>query len=610
MTQYQLIANSISEHSVREETVDGDRHLVVESVPFITNMELAGGYVPAAEVRDSTQGWAGVPDTVNHPRDETGEVISANSPEALDKFGVGRAENPHYDGEYVRADIRVNADRAASMGGDAADIVAAIDAGEPFDVSSQYVPKPLPAGEYDGEYRENVEGIARPDSIALLPHKTGQCSIEHGCGINPQPAGELAANVRVPMTRNAEHGEDMDSAAESQFDEGDLVRWSTSQGSPGTGRVARVVTEPGTTVSAEGADVTREATDDEAAYKLDNWNGSEFESGTVVKSGSEMMGMWENAPDEAMSANAVTVDGVPTPETHVFDNPGEAVEKAQEMGFDGASDEIIHTHEVDGETVFMPAPDHDTLVEQLREMGELDADDMSDNTLVAIGRQVVNALGLSAASSVSQNSEETTEAEPSVDGSGVETPADDPRTTHQAMDRSQLIEELVANTGLTRGSLAERCNDGLLAIHEDLVGNDSDSDTENGKIMSDNDGKIGLEDLTDDAKGALVEQATERIEASRAKEQKETLAQQIVANSAEYEDTGAVTDDYPTVEALEAKQEALSGAGGIQYSSLISRKRGNLASQTVVIPVYTTLHPLIVFVQRKSRVFLDVMVAP
>ena len=85
-----------------------------------------------------------------------------------------------------------------------------------------------------------------------------------------------------------------------EFSEGDLVRWSTSA-SPGTGRVAEVVTEPGESVSAEGADVTREATEDEAAYKLDDYVGPEagYDEGIVVKSASEILGPWDDAPEEA-----------------------------------------------------------------------------------------------------------------------------------------------------------------------------------------------------------------------------------------------------------------------------------------------------------------------
>jgi hypothetical protein len=72
--------------------------------------------------------------------------------------------------------------------------------------------------------------------------------------------------------------------------------------------VAEVVTEPGETVSADGADVTREATEEEAAYKLDNYVGPEagYDEGAVVKSASEILGPWDDAPEEAQMAGAAT----------------------------------------------------------------------------------------------------------------------------------------------------------------------------------------------------------------------------------------------------------------------------------------------------------------
>lgn len=63
------------------------------------------------------------------------------------------------------------------------------------------------------------------------------------------------------------------------------------------------------------------------------------------------------------------------PDEYVFDNPGEAVSKAEEMGVgegeDLAGDEMVHTHGEGEDTVFMPAPSHEALMEMLREMGEL-----------------------------------------------------------------------------------------------------------------------------------------------------------------------------------------------------------------------------------------------
>jgi len=463
MTTYHLVTNSVQPQQVRE-TEDA---YVIEDVPFITNMQLSGGYVPRANIEETAPRWDGVPATLQHARDGSGRPIAANrKPE----IHLGISEDPQFDGEHTRANIRVAKDRLETVDGASA-VKEKLENEEPIQVSSQYASKQLPAGEYDGEMRDNVEKIVRPDSIALLPNQQGKCSLEDGCGIKPQLVAN--ADVSIPMTQstNAKHGEEMDSAAE--FEPGDLVRWSTSE-SPGTGRVNDVVTEPGETLSAEGADVTREATEDEAAYKLDNWNGSEFETGTVVKSASEMIGAWDDAPDEAMQANAATI---------------------------------------------------------------LD--------------RVADLLGLRS------NSTETR---------GAESPVDSPETMSNTEDtnRENLINEIVANSQLTESALSERCDDGLEAIHSDVVGNaDSDPETdEEETTMEDND-KIGLDDLTDEAQDALVDQAAERIEANREADKKDELAQTIVANSAEYDDPDAVTEDYPTVPALEAKRDTVTQSGGI-----------------------------------------------
>jgi len=654
MTTYHLVTNSIDPTQVRET----DTAFVIEDVPFIRPMRLSGGYVPERSISQTINGWAGAPVTLTHPRNDRGEPVAANRQPELH---VGRGENPEYDAttETGFVDIRVEKDRLAEVdGGDT--VREKLESGEAFDVSSQYAAADLPPGEYDGQQRQNAEEIVRPDSIALLPEQRGQCSVADGCGITP----ELVANaeVSVPMTRsNAQHGEDTDMTADATFDVGDLVRWQTSA-SPGTGRVAEAVTEPGEQVSAEGADVTREATEDEAAYKLDNWNGDRFEMGTVVKSESELLGEWDNAPDAAMQAN-VTV-----PDEYRFDNPGEAVEAAQELGFEGAGDEITHTHGEGADTVFMPGPSHEALVERLREMGELSgnatameltsvmpddveftdrewdgseaiaampnpsedmaaadvldqthavvptADGARDNkanwklpfrrgpdepvntrALVAIdaalsgGRGGVDGLSDTLESEASDWVSEMLAAAPDdlfgateeqsanvlaslgrglVDALGidigttgaespVDSPAGNPPTT--TVNRQDLIDDITANSQLTEQALSARCDDGLQAIHEDIMSNDNDDTSGDGGTTDG--GDITLDDLSDDAQDALVERAAERIKANRDDEQKAELAADIVANSAEYDDTDAVQEDFPTVPALEAKRDSVTDAG-------------------------------------------------
>ena len=537
------VANSVGPQQVRET----DDAYIIEDVPIVRPMELAGGYVPEQSVRKTAGAWDGVPATLNHPRDDRGRPVAANrQPETH----LGGAEDAYYDGEHVRGNLRVEKDRLEEVGGEAADIRAALENGEPIDVSSQYAAEPLSPGEYDGEHRSNVERITRPDSVAILPNKTGVCSIEDGCGINPQLAAN--AEVTVPMTANKHGDKDMSSSAETSFEPGDLVRWSTSE-SPGTGRVNDVVVEPGETVSAEGADVTRQASEDEPAYKLDNWVGPEagFDEGVVVKSASEIIGAWGDAPEEAMSAN------VEVPEEYRLGNPGEAVEMAQEMGFgedtDLAGDDLIHTHGSGDDTVFMPGPSHEDLVEKLREMGELPEEgDMSDNAAgvraaLATLRQVV--LG--------SDDGEIPEDPQQTPAANADSDADD----DVDVDREDLINDITSNSPLTRSALEARCNDGLAAIHADVMANtdtsNDDSADNSDSTMSDNadddsTDAVGLDDLTDNARESLVDEAVERIEANREDEQKEELVSEIIANSADYD-----SDDRETL--LEAPLEVLRG---------------------------------------------------
>jgi len=543
---YTPVANSVGPQSVRET----DDAYIIEDVPIVRPMELAGGYVPEQSVRSTAAEWAGVPATLNHPRDDRGRPVAANrQPETH----LGGASETYYDGTHVRGNIRVEKGRLETVGGETADIRRALENGEPIDVSSQYAAEPLPPGTYDGDYRSNVERITRPDSIALLPNKTGVCTIEDGCGINPQLAAN--AEVRVPMTAN-KSDQGMDAAAEAQFDAGDLVRWQTSQGSPGTGRVNTVVVEPGATVSAEGADVTREATEDEPAYKLDDYVGPEagYDEGVVVKSASEIIGAWDDAPDEAMSAN------METPDEYVFDNPGEAVEKAQEMGFDGAGDELIHTRGEGDDTVFYPAPDREALVERLQEMGDGDGE-MSGNA-VRSALQTIRQAVMGADDGATPEDLHNTTAN--------DTTTDEP----SGVDREALIDDITSNSPLTEAALDARCNDGLQAIHNDVMaattddaeGEPTDDQPESDTTMSDNtdDDKIGLDDLSANARDALVDEAVERIEANREDDQKEEIATEIIANSADYDsDDREALLDTPLAVLRDLRAKATSGAAGV-----------------------------------------------
>ena len=65
------------------------------------------------------------------------------------------------------------------------------------------------------------------------------------------------------------------------YSEGDKVKWSWGNGT-GTGKVVKKYTQK-ITLKIDGSEVTRDASDDEPAYKIEQEDGDE-----VLKSGSEL----------------------------------------------------------------------------------------------------------------------------------------------------------------------------------------------------------------------------------------------------------------------------------------------------------------------------------
>lgn len=271
-TDMKLVTNSVDSGSIREVEENGDRIFVAEDVPFVRAQELAGGYVPAAHIRKSVADWD-VPLTVNHPRNDSGDIVSANT-QTGQTVTVGQTANASVDGEVVSADLRINADRAAGVGPDGAAIVDALENGDGIEVSSQYFADDLPPGVYDGEYRERVEGHLQPDSVALLPHTEGVCSLPD-CGIAPEPG--VTANADVDNKHLS-----VTAAPDDNRDEAGLVRRglaylgaAVSENEPATGEAA----EPATANCECGCHESNESTADERAESRDGDSDSDNPTG-------------------------------------------------------------------------------------------------------------------------------------------------------------------------------------------------------------------------------------------------------------------------------------------------------------------------------------------
>jgi hypothetical protein len=539
MPEFHLVTNSVTPSQVRE---TGDAY-VIRDVPFVRPMDLAGGYVPRESIRETVDAWAGVPVTLNHPRNARGQPVAANrQPETH----LGVVERPRFDadGDVARADVRIRKARLDAVDG-AERVREALDSETPLDVSSQYAARDLPPGEYDGAMRENVEAIARPDSLAVLPDKEGRCSLADGCGIDPQLAANAA--LSIPMTRaNAEHGgEDMDSDGGTADGAGMDAAAVAYEPTP----VAPADVDAWTDAEWDGSDaiaaMPNPSEDDDAPGVLDRTHAA-------VPTG-------EEARDRKAAWKLPFREGPAAPVNTRALVAIDAALSGGRGGVEGLGDDVRSTLSDWVGEMLAAAPDD--------LFGAAGDDDQSANALERLGRQVAGALGLVAAGdaqAANEGAESPVDAE--TDSATSETrPADASGT---AMDnRDDLIDEITANSAITAASLEGACDERVQLLHDDVVSNSGDGDGGSGDDGGEGDDlaerleRIESQMVTEDDLDDLV--ANERDEQTR-----DELARAIVANSSDYDDPEAVREDFPTTEALEAKRDALDTpatppAGGI-----------------------------------------------
>jgi len=498
-----MFNQAINTESVRNETLNGTEYIVAP-INLLKPMHLNvpptwdanEAYLPAEQAKESVPSWNGTPLTLNHPA-ANGSGATANSPEMHENTVLGRVFNADWNGEKVTAEAWFDEKKVRGMGGMAENALERVLNGDTVEVSTGYRASKLPAGEYDGETRNAVQGNLKPDHVAVLPNKQGKCSVEAGCGV-----GEAVANSMI-----------FTNAMNANFSSGDVVRWDSS-GGPAMGIIRETIDEGQLDDEIDG-DVTVEAPAALIEIVQETDEGLE-PTDTMVghKTDTDTLSHVDNPPE--------VVENMDVPEKYVFDNPGEAMEKAQDMGF-----EEIHSHESDGETMFMPGPTHEDLLDELE--SDNSKHDMGENAVSRIVEAVKNAV----------NSSET---------GGAESPVDTDDTTTDTM--SDKTQELVDNHGFDAENLPDEDTDCFEAIYNRFVEAEEEQTDE-----------------TETAENAVVfdseeafEQKVAEIVANRQQEsEKEKLASEIAANSAEYEDSEAVLEDYPTVAALNTKQKDVVG---------------------------------------------------
>jgi len=159
----------------------------------------------------------------------------------------------------------------------------------------------------------------------------------------------------------------------SDVSEGTLVTWNSSGERDAYGMVEEVRTEGDDPLDSE---IDGDQTINPPAALITvhtpgegGWTKTDTQVGHSLNT--DTLDVIDELPD---SESLAEHGGADMPDEMKFDNPGEAMSKAQEMGFEG-----IHTHGEGEDTVFMPGATHSALMEELDMGGDDDSESMSQS---------------------------------------------------------------------------------------------------------------------------------------------------------------------------------------------------------------------------------------
>jgi hypothetical protein len=178
-------------YEVKTKKYKGKNCLVVPVVMMVEGVH-AGSKGPLLHTINDLgkfpESWDGIPVVVNHPQNETGQNISANSPEVLEAVGVGKIFNTHVNGTKLMADAYIYPDKLKIVSNN---ILEAIKETKIIEVSVGVFAEeePVENGDWNGETYKAIARNHRPDHLALLPGAKGACSIKDGCGLGANQKG-------------------------------------------------------------------------------------------------------------------------------------------------------------------------------------------------------------------------------------------------------------------------------------------------------------------------------------------------------------------------------------------------------------------------------------
>ncbi len=216
----------------REETFEGRQYLIHPVTMLMEGVHEGNGgplLYRANDIEAATQFWNGVPLCLYHPQDKEGNLVSANSPEMLEQFGVGSVYNSYWD-NGLKGEIWTDIEKANKVDPQLVGMIKSPD----FELQ-------VSTGLYHGTLGEagtwndisyNDEAISHiPDHLSLLPGKEGACSWQDGCGVRANEniveekvTAEIPVKVNVTYNHDEEEGEQFAKDFISNFKQSLLIK--------------------------------------------------------------------------------------------------------------------------------------------------------------------------------------------------------------------------------------------------------------------------------------------------------------------------------------------------------------------------------------------------
>lgn len=176
---------------ITRQTFNGRSYLVAPLVllprPGVLHGSKGRLFYPADEVSKDYEQWNGVPLVIEHPT-FNGFSVSARDPEILEKQQVGHVFRVKVNGKlsgeaWFDEELTKNHDKNLPA---EHQMIPRLEQGLPIEISTGLFTdnEPAPEGsQYKGQAYDYIARNHRPDHLAILPSKTGACSIKDGCGI-------------------------------------------------------------------------------------------------------------------------------------------------------------------------------------------------------------------------------------------------------------------------------------------------------------------------------------------------------------------------------------------------------------------------------------------